>query len=108
MSDRFQIKRGDTSPSIKYELIPADITLAGASVRFQMENRARQTVIDRPATIDQNTEPPIVSYAWQQGDTDIAGDYDAEFRVEFSDGSIETFPNCGFISVGICRDIPDA
>lgn len=107
MSDRFQIKRGDTSPGIKYALIPDDLTLAGATVRFQMENSARQTVIDAAATIDQAT-PPIVSYAWQAGDTDMAGNYSAEFRVTYADGSIETFPNCGFIAVSVCRDVANA
>lgn len=107
MSDRFQIKRGDTSPGIKYALIPANITLAGATVRFQMENSARQTVIDAVATIDQAT-PPIVSYAWQSGDTDTVGNYSAEFRVEYADGSVETFPNCGFIAISVCRDVADA
>ena len=107
MSDNLQIKRGDTSPGIKYDLSPADITLAGASVRFQMEDRARVTVIDAVATIDQTTAPPIVSYAWQPQDTETPGPYQAEFRVEYADGSIETFPNSGFINVTISRDVAD-
>ena len=107
MSENFQIKRGDTSPGIKYELSPADISLAGASVRFQMEDRARQTVIDAPATIDQTTAPPVVSYAWQPEDTEKPGLYQAEFRVEYADGSVETFPNSGFIKVTISRDVAD-
>lgn len=108
MTEIFKIKQGDTSPSIKFELIPADVDLTGASVRFQMENAARQTVIDAVATIEQATAPPIVSYAWQAGDTATIGNCNAEFRVQYGDGSIETFPNCGFIVVSVCRDITDA
>lgn len=101
----FTIKRGDTSPALHYALLPSEITLAGATVRFQMENRARQTVIDAPAGIEQITDPPIVSYVWMPEDTEKAGIYRAEFRVEYADGSIETFPNTGFIDVLINVDV---
>ena len=107
MSGTFQIKRGDTSPGIKYELLPSDINLSGATVRFQMQSLSRQTIIDAPAVIEQTTAPPIVSYAWASGDTEKAGNYRAEFRVEYADGSIETFPNKGFINLKVNPDVQD-
>ena len=102
----FIVKRGDTSPGIRFALLPADITLAGASVRFQMRRLGGDTVIDAPAQIV-TAEPPVVAYAWQPEDTAEAGRYEAEFRVEYLDGAVETFPNAGFISVMVHPDVPD-
>ena len=103
---RFDIKRGDTSPSIRFSLIPYDMTLAGATVRFQMRPIRGETVIDEPAQIITDL-PPVVQYNWQAGDTDTAGAFEAEFRVEYTDGSIETFPNRGFLTVLINVEVPD-
>jgi Rib/alpha/Esp surface antigen-like repeat protein len=102
----FTIKRGDTSPAIRYALEPSDITLLGASVRFQMRLEKKDTVIDSPAIIVSEL-PPVVQYIWQNGDTDTAGKYEAEFKVTYPDGSIETFPNDGFIDVFLNRNVPD-
>lgn len=103
----FNIKRGDTSPAIRYALTTSDTNLAGASVRFQMQTRtSKETVIDRPASIV-TSSPPVVEYEWQPGDTDNAELHEAEFRVEFSDGTVETFPNSGFINVRVNADVPD-
>ena len=46
-----------------------------------------------------------VRYDWSVGDTAEAGSYQAEFEVTYSDGSMETFPNDGHISVKITDDI---
>lgn len=100
----FNIKRGDTSPAIRFGLLPSDLTLTGASVRFQMRPIGGQTVIDEPASIV-TPSPPVVQYDWQSGDTDITGSYQAEFRVEYSDGAIETFPNLRFITVNVNDDV---
>ena len=48
---------------------------------------------------------PTVKYEWQPGDTDTEGFYDAEFEVTYSDGTVETFPNRGFITVIISPDL---
>lgn len=104
----FQIKRGDTGPGIRYALQPSDVSLSGATVRFQMQTATkRETVIDQPASIV-TAQPPVVEYAWQPGDTASAGRYEAEFRVEYTDGTVETFPNSGFISVHVNVDVQDA
>lgn len=106
MSAEFFMKRGDTSPALRYALEPTDITLAGATVRFQMRRRNGPTVIDAPGQIVSET-PPVVEYDWpQQGDTETAGVFSAEFRVQYVDGAVETFPNKGFIEVVIGDDVP--
>jgi hypothetical protein len=104
--EEFDIKRGDTGPSIRYSLLPATITIAGATVRFQMRAiGSGQTLIDAVATII-TPSPPVVQYDWQAGDTDTAGIYQAEWRVEYADSSVETFPNRGFVQVNVNDDIP--
>ena len=102
----FTIKRGDTSPALQYALLPASITLAQATVRFQMRQSGGRTVIDAPATIV-SEEPPIVEYAWQEADTSQDGSFEAEFQVTNFDGTRETFPNRGFIQIQIGEDVPD-
>jgi hypothetical protein len=103
--EQFNIKRGDTGPAIRYSLLPDTITLAGATVRFQMRLIRGETVIDEPAQIISQL-PPVVQYDWQAGDTDTAGIYEAEWRVEYADSSVETFPNRGFVQVNVNEDIP--
>ena len=103
---KFVIKRGDTSPALRFTLLPADITLAGASVRFQMRPRGGVTVIDRPAETLSAVAPATVAHLWQPGETDTPGRYEAEFRVTYMDGTIETFPNIGFIEVFVTEDVP--
>jgi hypothetical protein len=103
---KFDIKRGDTSPAIRFSLIPSDLNLFGAGVKFQMRNPRLGTTIDAPAEIISAT-PPVVQYNWQAGDTAEVGQYQAEFRVEYADGAIETFPNRGFIIVNVNKDVPD-
>jgi hypothetical protein len=103
---KFVIKRGDTSPALRFELLPASVSLAGASLRFQMRSRGGATVIDRPAAIQSVFQPAVVVHAWQPGETDQVGRFEAEFRVTYMDGTIETFPNRGFIEVFVTEDVP--
>ena len=101
----FPIKQTDTSPILRYALIPADRTLAGAVVRFRLKIPGGPTVIDAPAEIVSDL-PPVVQYVWQPGDTSRAGEYEGEFPVVYADGGRETYPNQGFIPVEISANIP--
>lgn len=105
MSDTFYLKRGDTSPSLRYALEPETVDLAGALVQFQMRPRGGETLIDAPATVVATAASPTVEYGWTATDTAEAGVFDAEFRVTFADGAVETFPNFGFLTVRISDDI---
>jgi len=108
MDQSFTIKRGDTSPALEYELLPASVSLVGATVRFQMQSRGGETVIDEPAVIVTEVSPAVVRFPWRAGDTDTPGRYEAEFEVTYADNTRETFPNAGFISVLILRDVARA
>lgn len=105
--DKFYLKRGDTSPSLAFALEPATTVLSGASVVFNMRDRAAGTVkVSRAAAaIVTATGTPTVRYDWAAADTDTAGTYDAEFEVTYSDLTVETFPNSSNITVVISGDI---
>jgi L-serine deaminase len=107
MMETFNIKRGDTSPSLLYALSPASTVLTGATVRFSMRDHQSGAVkINRAATtIVTATVNPTVRYDWVGTDTDTAGFYFAEFEVTYDGGAIETFPNADFIMVQIMEDI---
>lgn len=109
----FTIKRGDTSPPIKYQLIGPDDCgkdIRGFNnVRFYMRERDEYTLVVE-AGVNGNVEVEdaengIVYYEWLDGDTDMTGTYEAEWEVEFGDGSIETYPNDRFITVKVVEDI---
>ena len=105
MSATFYLKRGDTSPSIRLSLDAATITLIGAEVTFQMRARGGRQVIDAPAVIESFIGTPTVRYDWQPSDTATAGLFEAELRVRYANGVIETFPNSGFVLVRIAEDV---
>ena len=48
MYNTFVIKRGDTSPALRYQM-PDETSLLGAQVQFQMRNAEGATVIDASA-----------------------------------------------------------
>jgi hypothetical protein len=108
MTETFYLKRGDTSPSIRLALDPAEAVLAGAQVRFQMRVRGGGLVLDAPAVVEAATEHPTVRYDWQPDDTANAGLFEAEVRVQYASGAVETFPNYGFVLVRISEDVRPA
>jgi len=107
MADIFYIKRGDTSPALRYTLLPSPIDLTGATVRFSMRMRGQNAPeIDRVlAQIESPATAGVVLYNWQSGDTATDGERECEFEVTYADGSIETFPNYSFETVQIGGDI---
>lgn len=100
----FNIKRNDTSPALEYTLSPAVDLTAALEVRFHMRLRGGVTKIDAAATIT-TANPGVVQYNFAATDTDTSGIYEAEFEVTYADGTIETFPNSGYLSVSIKDDI---
>ena len=102
----FNFKKGNTSPSLVYNMRPTDQTLAGSTVRFKMMDKDGNTLIDAPAVIV-SALPPIARYDWQPGDTDIEGSFDAQFDVVNFDETTYSSPNKGFLQIQIGRTIPD-
>ena len=103
----FKIKRGDTSPTMLYQLSPATVVLSGAQVVFNMraDGEAENAVDRSPAVVEVATGTPTVRYDWLAADTVRAGAFQGEFEVTYLDGTVETFPNSGFITIEIAEDL---
>lgn len=97
----FRIKAGDTKEPIEYTTVDESqqlVSLVGAtSVSFIYRKRTAlaATAVTRVATIV-DAEAGQVRYSWVAEDTTVAGEYYGEWRVTFSNGSIQTFPIKGF------------
>lgn len=105
----FSLKTGDLVPSITATLIDADgaaIDIAGADVTFVLRKiDADAPTIESAATNLQVTDGTDgskghVRYDFIDGDTDDAGGYRGEWRVEFAEGP-GTMPNSRYVSVAI-------
>ena len=108
---RFYIKQGDTGPALVVTLKDATgaaVSLAGISaVRFHMSKLDGTTIVDQLATAapDQTATKGKVTYDWQDGDTDLAGIFAAEFEVDFGGGLVETFPNDSDLQIVVTRQV---
>jgi len=104
----FTIKQNDTSPVIAATLKDASgtpVNLTAATVQFHMRKIGGSTLkVDAAATLVDAAQGSI-KYTWTGSDTDSAGNYSAEFEVTYSDGTIETFPNGGNISIIIAQNL---
>lgn len=95
----FYIKRTDTWPSLKAKLVQVDgtaIPLEGATVVFEMSkrgNRKDMIIKNGEVEIEEIDDEEWACYIWQEGDTDVAGSYQGEFVVTFSNGKQVTVPN---------------
>lgn len=91
----FKIKRGDTSPALSRVLRDGSgepVNLVGATVVFNMWLLGSDATVDHAAVTIGPGNGQVV-YEWQAGDTANNGEYEAEFKVTYADGTIESFPN---------------
>ncbi len=99
----FYTKAGDTLPVLLTTLLDStgsaiDLTDA-VSVAFKMAADGADTLtVDSSANIVGPPTAGEVQYAWQAGDTDVAGSYNGAFVVTYATGE-QTFPSAGFISI---------
>lgn len=107
MSYDITIKRGDTRNCIKAVLKDAtgnSVDLTGCDVNFYMVPLCGTTVIKRAAHIE-DAAAGEVWVVWAPGETNTSGIYQAEFKVVYPDGRVETFPSDGYISIQIMNDL---
>lgn len=99
MGELFSLKVGDTAPALEAVLrdnTGSAVDLTDATVDLNvLHPRGGDVEVAAQATI-LNATDGLVEYSWAAGDTDVEGRYRAEFVVEYTDGSVETFPNDGF------------
>ena len=104
----FYIKQNDTVPSIRATLKNGSgnaVDLASTTIRFHMRALGGTSAkVDAVASVI-NANTGIVQYDWDAADTDTVGSYQAEFEVTYSDSTVETFPNNGYILIKITDDI---
>ena len=104
----FTIKENDTSPTFQRTLTDASgtaVNLSGATVIFKMYDQMRTTqVISATATLVDATNG-VISYTFQTADTVTPGWYWVELEVTFSGGAVETYPNSGYISLLISKEL---
>ena len=105
----FYVKQNDTAPSLRATLKDGSntvIDVTNATVRFHMRAFGSSTAkVDAAAGIISPATNGVVQYNWIAADTDTIGSYQGEFEITYQDGSVETFPNNGYILIEIIDDI---
>jgi len=104
----FIIKQGDTSPSLAARLVTADnqsANLAGATVVFHFRKTRGVASVVSAAAVVVDPATGQVRYDWTESDTAASGNFEGEFEVTYADGSIETFPNEGYIDILVPEQI---
>ncbi len=106
-SNKFWIKSGDTRPWLRAVLSDANgvVDLSTATVNFFMRSvKQPSTTVSGVATVVDGPAG-VIEYEWVAGDTDVPGDYHAEFEVTFADATVATFPNTGYLEVLVMREL---
>jgi len=106
MSAVFEIKQNDSSPKLVYKLAPP-VPLGGATAVFNM-----YPVTAPKGTSPLSREPAIIEdpdgalgFEFTTSHTAVSGVFWGEFEVTYSDGTVESFPNRGYIDIKIRPDL---
>ena len=105
---RFTVKKDNTSPLLGAQLQDPNanaVDLTGASVVFNMADFDGNVIVNGGSASITSEDQGRVQYAWQLSDTSSAGSFRGEFKVTYSGGQIETFPNNGYIIIDIVSDL---
>lgn len=104
----FYIKQNDTSPSLAAILRDANgdaVDLSEATVVFSMRDKYSKVLVAEQAVVVTDGVNGTVRYDWQTGDTSEAGELRGEFEVTFNNGSVQTFPNAGHITIKVTKEL---
>ena len=107
--DAFYIGQNDTASPITRDLkdaFGAPVNLTGASVKFSMRVKPAGTVkVDGEDATVVTAGIGRVRYTFTAANTNPADEYEGEFECTFSDGTVQTFPNRGYIPIIVQDDI---
>lgn len=102
MNDTFIIKKGATSPSIRYRVKNFDGTDGNAEFRM-IDAKTKAVIISQPASFVVEGSDTVFQYDWAPGDTDDDGEYEGEFHFEYAGGALEKFPNDTMIPIAVAE-----
>jgi hypothetical protein len=85
------------------------IDLTGSTIKFHMRLSGQPIKVNAAAVVnpDQVTYKGQGWYPWIAADTDTIGEFQAEVRVTYSTGKVETFPNNSYWPVYITAELTD-
>jgi hypothetical protein len=111
VTELLTLTAGDLYPVVRATLtddVGAALDLTGATSATFLLRRvgAAAPVVNAAATIVSPATDGVVEYAWAFGDTDIPGDYDAAFRVDYTIGGV-TYPTVDRLRVRILPNLAD-
>jgi hypothetical protein len=102
------MKRGDLYPHFRGRVLDGttgqDLSTA-VGVKFIMRDSSGTVVVDDAAIVEDDDEDGWVRYEWSSGDTDEAGNFDAEVEVEWVSGKPQTFPPDRYVKILIVGDL---
>ena len=110
----FFLKLGDTSSSIASILENSGgtaVNIQGATVRFKMQPIGGGTLTVDAAAVNGQTgdgsdgSRGIVAYSWATV-PGTAGLYLGEWEVTTSGGSVQSYPNGGYVTIRVASDLP--
>ncbi len=107
--DKHFVKQGDTVRKFRRRLldgngVPANVT--GATVVFSMRVKPSGTVkVNAQAATVVDGGGGLVEYGQVAADVDAANIFESEWKVTYSDGSIQRFPNDGYYDTIVTDNI---
>jgi len=107
-------KRHSRRPYLRMRVKDSDgvaFDFTGAvGVTFVMFTKSEEPVekVSSPANIVGDPAEGILEYQWASADLDTAGEFIAEFDVDYGGGEIMTLPENGNILITIFEDVNDA
>lgn len=110
----FRIKKGDDGKTLRYQLkkntdgTTAAVNITGATVLMWLRKVGSTTpLIDgRDVTSGVTTAASgLGAVSFTSTDTATPGNYALELQVTYSGGTIETFPENGYVAVSITEDL---
>lgn len=112
MAVDFFIKQNDRLPEIESILLDGNGDVVaipdGVTVRFIMlsfdDDPGDTPLVDAEATVVDG-DAGHVKYQWQDGDTDEAGVYRAEWELQYSGVRLGTWPNNRYMKIKITADL---
>lgn len=109
------ITRGDLFPPLTTTLEqksdttgewePLDLTAAESITLVMVSVRPVGTRITGACTIAAPSTSGVIEYPWEPGDTDVAGQYRAQFEIVWSNTKPQTVPNEGYEVIEIQPDL---